>query len=70
MLYKDKVTGAVLNSDSVLGGDWVPVEGAPSAAGVELSVTDIKAKLDELGIEYDKKARKSDLLALLAEHGG
>ena len=33
----------------------------------ELTVTEIKAKLDELGIEYDKKAKKDELLALLPQ---
>lgn len=31
----------------------------------EPSIKDIKAKLDELGIKYDAKAKKEDLLALL-----
>lgn len=31
----------------------------------ELTVAEIKAKLDELNIEYDKKANKAELLKLL-----
>lgn len=31
----------------------------------ELTVAEIKAKLDELDIEYDKKANKAELLKLL-----
>ena len=31
----------------------------------ELTVKEIKSKLDELGIEYNKKANKETLLALL-----
>ena len=31
----------------------------------ELTVPEIKAKLDELGIEYDKNANKATLTALL-----
>jgi len=31
----------------------------------ELTVAEIKAKLDELGIEYDKKATKAELISLL-----
>ena len=37
------------------------------AKNPELTVKDIKAKLDELGIEYDKKANKETLLALLPQ---
>ena len=32
---------------------------------IEPTVKEIKAKLDELKIEYDPKAKKEDLLALL-----
>ena len=32
-----------------------------------LTVAEIKAKLDELGIEYDKNANKETLLALLPQ---
>lgn len=31
----------------------------------ELTVAEIKAKLDELGIDYDKKATKAELISLL-----
>ena len=33
-----------------------------------MTVNEIKQKLDELGIEYDSKMRKDDLLKLLNEH--
>jgi len=33
----------------------------------ELKVAEIKAKLDDLGIEYDKNANKETLLALLPQ---
>lgn len=33
-----------------------------------MTVNEIKQKLDELGIEYDNRARKDDLLKLLNEH--
>jgi T4 recombination endonuclease VII, dimerisation. len=33
----------------------------------ELTVADMKAQLDERGIEYKKNAKKEDLLALLGE---
>lgn len=35
----------------------------------EPTVAEIKAKLDELGIEYDKKATKEVLLTLLPTEG-
>ncbi|WP_293888362.1 HeH/LEM domain-containing protein [Streptococcus sp.] len=37
---------------------------------VELTSKEIKAKLDELGIEYKSSASKADLLALLEGTGG
>lgn len=33
----------------------------------DLSVKEIKGRLDQLGIEYDKKAKKDDLMKLLEE---
>ena len=36
----------------------------------ELTAKEIKAKLDELGIEYKSSASKAELLALLEEAGG
>lgn len=33
----------------------------------ELTVLEIKAKLDDLGIKYDNKAVKADLIALLPQ---
>lgn len=35
-----------------------------------MTVKEIKQKLDELGIEYDNRARKDDLLKLLNNHSG
>lgn len=37
---------------------------------VELTSKEIKAKLDELGIEYKSSASKAELLGLLEETGG
>ena len=37
---------------------------------VELTSKEIKAKLDELGIEYKSSASKAELLALLEGDGG
>ncbi len=67
-LYKDIETGIVLSSESVLSGDWVPVDEVGTADN--LTVPELKSKLDELGVEYDSSARKADLLALHAEHEG
>lgn len=33
----------------------------------DLTVADLKAKLDEQGVEYDPKAKKDELIALLEE---
>lgn len=67
-LYKDIETGIVLSSESVLSGDWVPVD--EIGAADNLTVLELKSRLDELGVEYDSSARKTDLLALHAEHEG
>lgn len=40
-----------------------------NAKPTEPTVAEIKAKLDELGIEYDKKASKDVLLTLLPTEG-
>lgn len=67
-LYQDKVTGVVISSESVLSGDWVPVEEFKKE--YYLTVPEIKEKLDELGVEYDSKANKSALLDLLIANEG
>ncbi len=67
-LYQDIETGVVISSESVLSGDWVPVDEVNAAAN--LTVSELKSKLDEIGVEYDSSARKADLLALHAEHEG
>lgn len=63
-IYKDSKTGAILVTDSVLGGDWELVS-EQKTPDKEPTVPELKAKLDELGIDYDKKAKKPELLALL-----
>lgn len=40
---------------------------APKGEEGENTVKELKAKLDELGIEYSKSAKKADLEALLKE---
>ena len=36
----------------------------------DLTISQIKARLDELSVKYDKGAKKADLLALLEQHEG
>jgi len=66
--YRDKNTGVCISTDSELSGDWVPIEEFKQE--YLLTVAEIKAKLDELGIEYDSKANKSALLDLLIKNEG
>ena len=66
--YCDKNTGVCISTDSELSGDWVPIEEFKQE--YLLTVAEIKAKLDELGVEYDSKANKSALLDLLIENKG
>nr|DAK73952.1 MAG TPA: LEM-like protein [Caudoviricetes sp.] len=66
--YRDKNTGVCISTNSELSGDWVPIEEFKQE--YLLTVAEIKAKLDELGIEYDSKANKSALLDLLIENEG
>ena len=35
----------------------------------DMTVVEIKAQLDKLGIDYDKSAKKEDLLILLPQKG-
>lgn len=68
-LYRDLKSGVVIASECIIGGDWVPVEDtAPS--GADLTVAELKSSLDELGIDYDKSSKKSDLVALYEENKG
>lgn len=68
-LYRDLKSGVIIASECILGGDWVPVEDtAPS--GADLTVAELKSSLDELGIDYDKSLKKSDLVALYEENKG
>ena len=66
--YRDKNTGVCISTDSELAGDRIPIEEFKQE--YLLTVAEIKAKLDELGIEYDSKANKSALLDLLIENEG
>ena len=90
MRYKDVKTGAIIVTDSVLSGDWVPAdelavnaEKEPSDIGKEpdlaeevveedekldeLTVQELKARLDEMGVTYPNSARKQDLIDILSQ---
>lgn len=89
MRYKDIKTGAIIVTDSVLGGDWVladelaNAEKEPSEIGKEpdvaeevveedekldeLTVPELKARLDEMGVTYPNSARKQDLIDILSQ---
>lgn len=79
MEYINVKTGvSIVTENTISGGDWVPADQvtknvdsqeAADSQG-ELTVSQIKARLDELGVEYDKGAKKADLLALLEQHEG
>ncbi|QBX25141.1 hypothetical protein Javan240_0036 [Streptococcus phage Javan240] len=78
MEYINKETLVTIETDCKLTGDWVPADQvtknvdsqeAADSQG-DLTVSQIKARLDELGVEYDKGAKKADLLALLEQHEG
>ncbi|CAI3483223.1 hypothetical protein CIRMBP1294_01768 [Enterococcus cecorum] len=89
MRYEDVKTGAIIVTDSVLGGDWVladelaNAEKEPSEIGKEpdvaeevveedekldeLTVPELKARLDEMGVTYPNSARKQDLIDILSQ---
>lgn len=78
MEYINVKTGAtIVTENAISGGDWVPADQVAKVDPQEaadsqgdLTVAQIKARLDELGVEYDKGAKKADLLALLEQHEG
>lgn len=90
MRYKDIKTGAIIVTDSVLGGDWVladelavntekessEIEKEPDVTEEvveedenldELTVAELKARLDEMGVTYPTSARKKDLIDILSQ---
>lgn len=62
-LYRDIKTGAVISSDSLVGGDWVLVDTANSSAS-DMTVAELKSTLEDMGVDYDKGLKKSDLVTL------
>ena len=79
MEYINVKTGAtIVTENAISGGDWVPADQvtknvdsqeAADSQG-DLTIAQIKTRLDELGVEYDKGAKKADLLSLLEQHEG
>ena len=68
--FRDKETGkAYYAGDPYDGnrGDELVGLGYLEKVKTDLTVKDIKSKLDELGIEYDSGAKKSELLELLGD---
>lgn len=62
-LYRDIKTGAVISSDSLIGGDWVLVDTANSAA-TDMTVAELKSTLEDMGVDYEKGLKKSELVTL------
>lgn len=62
-LYRDIKTGAVISSDSLIGGDWVLVDTTSSTAS-DMTVAELKSTLEDMGVDYDKGLKKSDLVTL------
>lgn len=62
-LYRDIKTGAVISSDSLIGGDWVLVDAENSTAS-DMTVAELKSTLDDMGVDYEKGLKKSDLVTL------
>jgi hypothetical protein len=54
----------------VKNGHIAAVDGGEDNHKAELTSKEIKAKLDELGVDYKSSARKAELLALLEGTGG
>ena len=68
-LYRDIKSGVIVASECILGGDWVLVEDTVPSGG-DMTVAELKSSLDELGVDYDKGSKKSDLVALYEENKG
>lgn len=66
MEYINKKTKAIIETESELKGDWVSISDFDNDLD-KLTVPQIKQKLEELGIEFNPKANKAELWALLQE---
>lgn len=68
MKFKNKKTGKIVETSVKVVEDMFKRNADYETIAEpkkELTVPEIKAKLDELGIEYDKNANKATLTALL-----
>lgn len=65
--YLNKKTNATLVTDDVIsGGDWVLL-GQDKNEKVP-TVPELQSLLTEMGVEFNPKAKKDELLALYEEH--
>lgn len=64
--YKDKKTGAIVYTDSDLGGDWELVSSKKDEKGP--TIEELKSLLTELGVEFNPKAKKPELSELYEAH--
>lgn len=64
-IYKHKETGAVVVTDSELKGDWELVK--EKDVQKTPTVPELKSMLTELGIQFNPKANKEELLQLYQE---
>ncbi|WP_161979814.1 HeH/LEM domain-containing protein [Streptococcus sp. S784/96/1] len=65
--YINKKTKAVIESDLVVsGGDWELVE--PKNEDKTPTIEELKSLLTELGVEFNPKAKKPELLELYETH--
>lgn len=71
MKFKNKKTGVIVETDvkevENLYKNKSEYEEIKETKAKEPTKSEIQAKLEELGIEYDKNANKESLLALLSE---
>ena len=72
MKYKNKHTNKIVEARGYVqefayshNSEWEKVK--EDNKSKEPTIAEIKAKLDELKIEYDNKAKKEDLIALLTK---
>ncbi|WP_162012503.1 HeH/LEM domain-containing protein [Streptococcus sp. S784/96/1] len=64
--YKDKKTGAIIYTESDLGGDWELV--SSEKEDKTPTIEELKSLLTELGVEFNPKAKKPELLELYETH--
>lgn len=72
MIYKDVKTGAIIVTDSVLGGDWVADDGIAENANIEPSETENEPDVAEEVVEEDEnldELKVAELKARLDELG-